>query len=64
MKTTSVYLCLDSNAIEVHLCNEQSHGEHIKGEGADICLYRSMETGKVTGCRLPTYLTGISVIRR
>ena len=61
MNTTSVYLCLDSNAIEVHLCNEQSHGEHIKKEGADIVLYRSRETGKATGCRLPTYLPGITV---
>jgi hypothetical protein len=30
-----------------------TYGEWIKGEGADIYLLKSMETGKVVGCRLP-----------
>ena len=30
-----------------------TYSEWIKGEGADICLYRCRETNKVVGVRLP-----------
>ena len=33
------------------------YGEWIKGEGADICLYRERETGRIVGCRLPMHHT-------
>jgi hypothetical protein len=52
----TVYVCIDSNAIEIITDpTAASHGEHIKGEGADICLYRDIDTGKVVGCRLAMY---------
>ena len=39
-----------------------TYGEWIEGEGADICLYRSIETKEVIGCRLPlkNKLLGVS----
>jgi hypothetical protein len=51
----TVELCLDTSIA--------TYGEWIKGEGADICLLRSMETGKVMGCLLPL-LNDKLVIRR
>ncbi len=41
----SVELCLDTSL--------STYSEWIQGEGADICLLRCMETGKVVGCHLP-----------
>ena len=46
-KGSSVELFLDTSI--------PSYSEHIEGEGADICLYKSQESGKVVGCRLPLY---------
>lgn len=37
--------------------------EWIKGEGADICLYRDRDTGKVVGCHLPLYQKELRVSR-
>ena len=39
------------------------YGDWIKGEGADICLYRDMETNKVVGCHLPLYQKNLIVSR-
>ena len=46
-QSSSVELILDTKV--------RTYGEWIKGEGADICLYRDVETKKVVGCRLPLY---------
>ncbi len=52
------------NAVEIFLDTKVVYySEHIKGEGADISLYRDMETHKVVGCRLPHYLTDVIVSR-
>lgn len=52
----SVFICRDSNSIEVYLDNtKSSYSEWIKGEGADIGLLRDQETNRVVGVRLPLY---------
>jgi hypothetical protein len=43
-----------SHVLEIVIdTNAAPYSEHICGEGADICLYRDMDTDKVVGCRLP-----------
>lgn len=45
---------IDGNGVELILdTSVPFYGEWIKGEGGDICLYRSRETDKVVGCYLP-----------
>ena len=49
-----LYVCKESNAVE--LTTDTSipyYSEHIKGEGYDIAIYRSLITNKVVGIRLP-----------
>lgn len=51
-----MYLSVHELGHAVELClNTQStfNGEWIPGEGADICLHRDIDTGKIVGCRLP-----------
>jgi len=52
----------EGRAVELML-DTHSHynGEWIPGEGADICLYRDIDTGKVMGVRLPLYCDRLSV---
>lgn len=38
-----------------------TYGEWIKGEGADICLYRCRETDMVVGVRLPLRRKNLAV---
>lgn len=44
----------DDRAIEVIIDTSINYyGEHIVGEGFNMCLYREQETNKVVGCRIP-----------
>lgn len=61
LKTTAVYLSKDSRTIHIYTSGDDSYAEHIPGEGADICLFRSRETGKVTGVKLETHLEGVQL---
>ena len=50
----SLYVCDDGQAVELILDTSLDYySEHISGEGADIALYREMDTDRVVGCRLP-----------
>ena len=52
----SLYVNNDGNSVELVLdTSVPTYGDWIKGEGGDISLIRSRETGKVMGCRLPLY---------
>jgi hypothetical protein len=51
----STTVCIDEEgkAVELFTDNKVSYyGEWIKGEGADICIYRERQTEKVIGVRL------------
>lgn len=61
LKSTAVHVCKDSRTIQVFTSGEDSYGEHIPGEGADICLFRSRKTGKVTGVKMETHLEGVQL---
>jgi hypothetical protein len=61
---TCMALTVSNNGGAVELLLDTSrdtYGEHIAGEGADICLYRDTETGKVVGVRLPLMKQELSV---
>lgn len=61
-ESASVLIHSDGNAIQIHLTNKSNYyGEWIKGEGADICLYRDRETNRVVGCMLPLYVDTVHV---
>lgn len=47
----------EGNCLSVFTSNEPYYGEWIKGEGADICLYRSIKDNKLIGINLPFYPT-------
>lgn len=52
----------DGKDIEIILdCESNYYGEWIKGEGADICLYRDRETHRVVGACLPCYAKSASI---
>lgn len=58
----SVSYSKDGNALDVTLTNETSYyGDWIKGEGADICLYRDQKTKKVVGAHLPFYAKTLNI---
>ena len=50
---TSLYICHEGQAVELHIDRTCDYGDWIKGEGADICLYRELDTNHVVGVRLP-----------
>lgn len=52
----------DGNAVELNLdTSVASYSEGIKGEGSDIGLFRSLDTRKVVGVRLPLYRKNLVV---
>lgn len=52
----------EGDAVELILdTGVSTYGQWIKGEGADICLYRCQETDRVIGCRLPLMKRNLSV---
>lgn len=61
LKSTAVHVCKDSRTIHIYTCGDASYAEHIPGEGADICLFRSRKTGKVTEVKLETFYEGLKV---
>lgn len=61
LKSTAVYVSKDSRSIHIYTSGDDSYAEHIPGEGADICLFRSRETGKVTGAKLEVFHEGLQV---
>ena len=68
LRSRSGVMCLlvneEGHSVELILdTNVNYYGDCIKGEGADICLYRDMETHKVVGCRLPLYQKELIVHR-
>lgn len=61
---TTLFMDEEGDAVVLRLDNKRAtYGDWIKGEGADICLYRDMETHKVMGCRLPLYQKELRVDR-
>jgi len=53
-----------NSSVELFLdTSKRTYGDWIKGEGADICLYRDAETHKVVGCYLPLYQKELIVDR-
>lgn len=51
---TSLRISDEGAAVDLRLDTKVAvYGEWIKGEGADICLYRNVETERVVGCHLP-----------
>lgn len=53
---TAVMVNEPGGSIELLLDTRSDYySEWIPGEGADICLFRDMETHKVVGCDLPLY---------
>lgn len=58
----SLWIDKESDRLELILDTSKStYSEHIKGEGADISLYRDNETNKVIGVSLPLYQTDFSI---
>lgn len=58
----SLHIDEDSSSVELILDTKSNcYSEWIKGEGADICLYREFDTERVVGCRLPLYQTNLIV---
>ena len=58
----SLWIDKESDRLELILDTSKStYSEHIKGEGADISLYRDEETNKVIGVSLPLYQTDFSI---
>ena len=51
--TPTVMVDNEHQAIEMFLENVSYYGDWIEGEGADICLYRSVDGDHLIGCRLP-----------
>jgi hypothetical protein len=61
---TSILIDKDSDTLDIVLDTKASIvGEWMPGEGADICLYRDRETGRVVGCHLPLYHKKVKVSR-
>lgn len=51
---TSLIVNEVGGAVTLYVDTDTSdYGEHIPGEGADICIFRDRETNKVVGVRLP-----------
>jgi len=62
---TCMSLNVTEHAVELLLdTSVPIYSEWIKGEGADIALFKSQETGKVMGCRLPIYDNKLSVFHQ
>jgi len=58
----SLYVDTDGDSVELVLdTSVPTYSERIKGEGADICLLKSQEDGKVMGVRLPLKRSNLSV---
>jgi uncharacterized protein (DUF433 family) len=50
----ALHVSEDGKSVDLVLDTSRAYyGEWIKGEGADICLYRDMDTNEVVGCHLP-----------
>jgi hypothetical protein len=61
----SIYIDKESESLEILLDPSANYySDWIKGEGADISLYRDRETNKVIGARLPFYDTKLSIYYR
>lgn len=62
---TCMSLCVNEESLSVELILDTAvsyYGEHIKGEGCDIAIYREHGTNRVVGVRLPLRNNRLSVI--
>jgi len=55
MNNVVIDIDAENKAISIFLEDTAQYSEWIKGEGADICIYRAINNDRIVGARLPLH---------